>query len=311
MNIIDLKQQIIQNKLDNFYVFTGSEIGIINTYLNHMSTTMKLPIQRPDTVLSIYSKCTAKSMFGSTGGFYVIRNDMDFIKQEKLYTNIKKDIGANIIVVLYEKIDSRLKFGKYFKDCTIDFERLATNIIVKYIKKESNLSDGCANKLAGLCSNCYDICMMECDKILQYASSTKCTPDCAFNHLIESGVIFQPEGTDVFEFTDAVCAGDVSKAFHMNKILMENGVSPINILGTLYDRLKTIMLIQSYGSGSGVCDVTGLDSRQVYFNKKYCNRYSTEHLVYSIKFIAKMISYVKSGEIDESVVVENVLAHIM
>ena len=79
MNIIDLKQQIIQNKLDNFYVFTGSEIGIINTYLNNMSTTLKIPIQRPDTVLSIYSKCTSKSMFGSTRGFYVIRNDFIFI----------------------------------------------------------------------------------------------------------------------------------------------------------------------------------------------------------------------------------------
>ena len=55
-------------------------------------------------------------------------------------TNIKKDIGANVIVVLYEKVDSRLKFGKYFKDCTVAFERLATNIIVKYIKRESNLS---------------------------------------------------------------------------------------------------------------------------------------------------------------------------
>ena len=117
----------MKNEIQNFYIFTGTEIGIINIYLEQMSAKLGMPITRADSVLSIYENCTSRTIFGSTTGFYVIRNDNDFTKQENAYTTIQKDIGKNVIVLLYEKLDSRLKFGKFFKDQTINFEKLNPN----------------------------------------------------------------------------------------------------------------------------------------------------------------------------------------
>ena len=172
MDIIKLKEQIVKNELSNFYIFTGEEIGIMNIYLQQMSNKLNMAITRAESVASIYSKCTARSMFGNTTGFYVIRNATDFQKQEKVWENIEKDIKKNVIVLLYDKIDSRLKFGKFFKDKIVPFEKLQPNVLKSYIKKEIKLKEKNIDKLAELCNGSYDLCMLEIDKIKHYQETT-------------------------------------------------------------------------------------------------------------------------------------------
>ena len=321
MTIIDLKNQIMKNCLNNVYVFVGEEIGIINIYLNQMSKVLNMPITRADSVLSIYNQCVSKSMFGNTIGFYVIRNDNDITKQEKVYQTLSNDIGKNIIVLLYDKVDSRLKFGKFFKEQTVVFEKLSPNVLKTYVKKACpGLSDSHCEQLIDLCNGSYDLCMLEIDKIQQYAgysftqeikmNSDMITEDKSFIALLNSGVIYQPEETDVFKFTNAVCSRYKDEAFKLEKILRDNGTQSINMLGTLYNSIKSIMLIQCC-NGQNICEVTGLDNRQVYFNKKYCGKYSTIELVNAMKLISKVIDGIKNGWIDDIYATRYVLCNIM
>ena len=321
MTIIDLKNQIMKNCLNNVYVFVGEEIGIINIYLNQMSKVLNMPITRADSVLSIYNQCVSKSMFGNTIGFYVIRNDNDITKQEKAYQTLSADIGKNVIVLLYDKIDSRLKFGKFFKEQTIVFEKLAPSVLKTYVKKSCpGLSDKHCDQLIELCNGSYDLCMLEIDKIQQYCAYSfsndlllkQCilTEDKAFLELLNCGAIYQPEETDVFKFTNAVCSRDKEESFKLEKILRDNGTQSINILGTLYNSMKSIMLIQCC-NGQNVCEVTGLDNRQVYFNKKYCGKYLTIELVTSVKLISRVIDGIKNGWIDDIYATRYVLCNIM
>ena len=315
MTIIDLKDQIIKNNLSNFYIFTGTEIGIINIYLKQMSNKLGLPITRADSILSIYGKCQGGSLFGDSTGFYVIRDDRDFIKQEQLFDTIKTSIRKNVIVLLYDKIDSRLKFGKHFKDDIVAFEKLTPNVLKSYIKKEIDLSDKNIDTLMELCGGRYDMCMLEIDKIKQYemAVTTKSEgtrSDGAFMELLESGVIYQPEETDVFKFTDAVCNRNKKLAFELEQVLMANNNSSINILGTLYNSMKSVMLIQVCES-KNISEVTGLDNRLIYFNKKYVGKYSSSELLKAIKLISKVIEGVKNGWIDDVYATKFVLVNIL
>ena len=321
MTIIDLKDQIIKNNLSNFYIFTGTEIGIINIYLKQMSNKLGLPITRADSILSIYGKCQGGSLFGDSTGFYVIRDDRDFMKQEQLFDTIKTSIRKNVIVLLYDKIDSRLKFGKFFKEQTVVFEKLSPNVLKTYVKKVCpGLSDNHCEQLIDLCNGSYDLCMLEIDKIQQYAGYSftheikmnfdMITEDKSFIALLNSGVIYQPEETDVFKFTNAVCSRYKDEAFKLEKILRDNGTQSINMLGTLYNSIKSIMLIQCC-NGQNICEVTGLDNRQVYFNKKYCGKYSTIELVNAMKLISRVIDGIKNGWIDDIYATRYVLCNIM
>ena len=315
MTIIDLKDQIIKNNLSNFYIFTGTEIGIINIYLQQMSNKLGLPITRADSILSIYGKCQGGSLFGDSTGFYVIRDDRDFMKQEQLFDTIKTSIRKNVIVLLYDKIDSRLKFGKHFKDDIVAFEKLTPNVLKSYIKKEIDLSDKNIDTLMELCGGRYDMCMLEVDKIKQYTDSlyllcNKKDYDAGFSELLKCGVIYQPEETDVFKFTEAVCNRNKKLAFELEQVLMANNNSSINILGTLYNSMKSVMLIQVCES-KNISEVTGLDNRLIYFNKKYVGKYSSGELVKAIKLISKVIEGVKNGWIDDVYATKFVLVNIL
>ena len=315
MTIIDLKDQIIKNNLSNFYIFTGTEIGIINIYLQQMSNKLGLPITRADSILSIYGKCQGGSLFGDSTGFYVIRDDRDFMKQEQLFDTIKTSIRKNVIVLLYDKIDSRLKFGKHFKDDIVAFEKLTPNVLKSYIKKEIPLYDKNIETLMEVCGGSYDMCMLEVDKIKQYTDSlyllcNKKDYDSGFSELLKCGVIYQPEETDVFKFTDAVCNRNKKLAFELEQVLMANNNSSINILGTLYNSMKSVMLIQVCES-KNISEVTGLDNRLIYFNKKYVGKYSSGELVKAIKLISKVIEGVKNGWIDDVYATKFVLVNIL
>lgn len=315
MTIIDLKDQIIKNNLSNFYIFTGTEIGIINIYLQQMSNKLGLPITRADSILSIYGKCQGGSLFGDSTGFYVIRDDKDFMKQEQLFDTIKTSIRKNVIVLLYDKIDSRLKFGKHFKDDIVAFEKLTPNVLKSYIKKEIPLSDKNIETLMDICCGSYDMCMLEIDKIKQYTDSlyllcNKKDYDTGFSELLKCGVIYQQEETDVFKFTDAVCSRNKRLAFELEQVLMANNNSSINILGTLYNSMKSVMLIQVC-EGKNISEVTGLDNRLIYFNKKYVGKYSSGELVKAIKLISKVIEGVKNGWIDDVYATKFVLVNIL
>lgn len=316
MTIIDLKNQIMKNCLTNLYVFVGEEIGIMNIYLNQMSKTLNMPVTRAESVASIYAECTSKSMFGNTTGFYVIRNDKDITKEEKAYQSLSKDIGKNVIVLLYDKVDSRLKFGKFFKDQTITFEKLAPNVLKSYVKKAcSGLSDKNCEHLIELCNGSYDLCMLEIDKILHYQETKydrddyKDSVDHCFDVLLKFGVIYQPEESDVFKWTNAVCTRNCKEAFKLERILRDNGTQSVAMLGTLYNSLKSILLIQCCQS-SHISEVTGLDNRQIYFNKKYVGNFDTSDLVYAVKLIAKVVDGIKTGLYDDVYATRYVLSII-
>ena len=299
MTILDLKEQIVKNNLGNFYIFVGEEIGIINIYLSAMSNKISLPITRADSVASIYSLCSSKSMFGTTTGFYVIRDDKDFPKQEKVFETIQKDIGKNVIVLLYDKIDGRSKLNKAFKDNIVVFEKLAPNIMKSYIKKEIDLSENNMDTLVELCSGNYDMCMLEVDKIKDFKSITLKSADECFAKLLADGTIYQPEEIDVFKLVEAVMNRNALLAYKLEATLREKGNSSVSMLGMLYTAFKSTLLIQCCPSGSNIAEVTGLDKGQIYFNRKYVGKYTSRELVDAIKLGCSVVQGIKSGWIED------------
>lgn len=320
MTIIELKDQIMKRTLNNLYVFVGSEIGIMNIYLNQMSKVLNVPLIRADSVMSIYSNCTTRSMFGNVAGLYVIRDDKEFTKLEDFYQRLSNDLlPGNVVVLLFDKIDSRLKFGKYFKDKTVEFEKLTPSILKNYLLRELALSNQNLDKLIDLCEGSYDMCLLEIDKIKQYmqyphhtdlAFEKGMSADASFLDLLTQGIIYQPVETDVFKFTDAVCNRQVNKALELEGVLRNSKNSAINLLGTLYNSLKSIMLIQCCSEGN-VGEITGLDNKQIYFNKKYCGKYRTSELVEAVKLVGKTVDDIKSGRIEDDYATRYVLSQIM
>jgi DNA polymerase III delta subunit len=151
--------------------------------------------------------------------------------------------------------------------------------------------------------------MLEIDKIHQYGDRLDKADSVAFHELLDCGVIYQPTETNVFDFVDAVCNKN-NRSFKLAQTLIDNKVSAINALGTLYNSIKCVLLIQVC-SNKDISGTTGLDNRQIYFNKQYVNNYSSAHLVYAVKFLAEVIDKVKTGRLDDENATMFALTHIL
>lgn len=304
MTVLELKTAIMSKQLHNFYVFTGEEIGIINIYLNQISKVTGKPLQREDTVADCLSKFGA-GLFGNLPTIFCVRGDKDFLKEtDSVWDVVLNRIGNNMLILLYDKLDSRTKFAKRFD--VVLFERLDKQVLMKYIQKQIPLSLENADMLADLCNGSYDVAMLECDKLSTFGGDVNRT----FKKFAKDGTIHQSQEVDTFGFVDSVCRRDNTKVFKQLDQLKRQDVSSILILGTLYNALRSIMLIQAC-QGANISDITGLSNGEIYFNRKRCGYYSVPELVHSIKIIANAVSQIKSGQLDDKYATEYVLVNVL
>jgi DNA polymerase III delta subunit len=317
MNLMDLKSDIIKKQLRNFYIFTGDEVGIMYIYINQISKVKSLDIVRVDTVHDAWAAASTKGMFASEPAIYVVRGDKDFQKEEKHWDSVVNGLTDSMIILLYDKADSRLKFWKHFKDDVIQVEKLDTPVLVKYImQKLPGVSSTRAETLANVCGGSYDVCMLECEKILTFQNSTEdrdgwksVTNNCV-DKLIADGTISQSQETDVFQFVDAVCKRRIAESVLLASQLRFDGVSSITTLGTLYSSLKAILLIQCC-TGSDIANITGLDNGTIYYNKKRTGFYSSGELVTAVRLISRVIEDIKIGKIEDEFATDYVLVKIL
>lgn len=306
MTLLELKQDIINHTLKHFYIFVGDEIGIMNIYLEKMSNTIQLSPQRVDSVQEVYTNL-GSSLFGKTDGFYIVREDKDFMKSDT--SNLIGDLDGSYLILLCEKTDSRLKFFKDYKDNTVVFEKLAPEVLKRYIFRECNLSETGLNMLCDLTDCSYDVSMLECDKINQLAKYGNITVREAFGILLTQGAIYHKEEYDVFKFTDAVLNRRFTDALHIASVLSDSGVQSVTMLGALYNSIKNLLLVQVCESDD-VENVTGIDSKQIYFTKKNVGKFSTRVLINAVHLIGDIVDGVKNGTIEEQYAVKYVLVNL-
>lgn len=312
MNLMDLKTQIVGKSLGNFYIFTGDEIGVINIYLNQMAKVKSLHIIRDESVQDVWGKVSVRGMFASEPALYVVRGDKDFQKQENNWDTVIGGLKDNVLILLYDKLDSRLKFGKRFKDNVVQFDKLDKPVLEKYImQKLPGVSSEKAGRLADVCGGSYDVSMLECDKVLTYLQCSRLkSADSCIERLIADGTIYQSQETDVFQFVDAVCKRERATAFDICGRLLDDGASSINILGTLYTSLKALLLIQCC-TGSNIGEITGLDNGTIYYNRKRTGHYSNGELVRAVRLISETVQGIKSGYVDDVYATDYILVSII
>ena len=138
MNLQELQKQIIDNKIDNLYIFLGEEIAIQKIYINKIAEIKNLEIQYIEEYKQIHNSLKVQDLF-NTKKLYVILDDVDITKQEKVWEEINPN--ENIIIFKYNNLDKRNKFYKQFENKIVEFNKLSDEVLIKYIQKEISLNN--------------------------------------------------------------------------------------------------------------------------------------------------------------------------
>ena len=312
MEVRTVKQHIKDKKFDKFYIFTGPEIQLQNIYINKIAEVAGLVVSRLDSVVDLYKSKRGASLVNNRY-CYVIRDDKDFMKNEAAWNSIERMIGDNLLILLYTQIDKRNKFYKHYKDKQVVFEYLEPAVLVKYIKKELDLSDTKALRLAEICENDYARILLEIDKIKTFKAAYKAqklSDEEALDRLLKDGDIYQPPKDAVFDFVAKVLDRTPKSAFQLLEECKEVGEAPLIMQSVMYTQFKHLLQYQSCAS-KDISVSTGLTGWDIKLVKDKKDNYRTGELVWILRFLRSLEKGIKIGEIEPDMCMDYTLVNIL
>lgn len=310
MLISDLKNKIVKGDLDNFYIFTGPEEGIMQLFIKQIAKKLGLTIKWVDSVQEVCKLVNLKSLV-KVKYLYLIRIDNAFKSQETLWQKAKEFVGHRVILIQPE-IDKRSsKFVKFFEDCTIKFDKLAPEMLQGYAKKACpSLSSNNIENLIAWCGSSYSRLMNELDKVSTLAKVMSISDDNAFETLVSDNGIYKEREFDVFEYTNYILARNCHKCYE-DLDYVKAQTQEILIIGLLGASFKNMVLLKNDGGGKGVCDRTGLTSWQIKCAIDFDKYYNIDECERNLLLLQDTEVKIKTGVLTPDIALDYILAEVL
>lgn len=293
MDLVQLKKQIKEKKLDNFYILAGEEIGVLNLYINKMGSN----VVRADEVADIWRNLTTRTL-GREDTVYVVRDDKKFMSMEKVWENLGSKIKNGILVICITNLDKRSKFYKAFQKEIVIFEKMTDAQLLQFCRKRlPSVNDSILKYLIYLCNNDYTRVENEIDKIKRLNKVVT-------EQLLED-IIIPPKESTAFTYVDAVLKGEYVNAIYDLNNLVSNNESGVMLLGLLYSNFRNAILVVGNKDGSH-----GVNS---YIAKQLKEKlvYQPSELLAIIRIIQKYEKGIKTGLYEEKYAIQAATIEIL
>lgn len=305
MNLMDLKLQIKNKNINNYYLFTGDEEGILNLYIQQIAKALDCVIKRVDHLEEVFSEINSK-VIGGTKNLYVVRQDDKFIADEKNWNRLN-NISGNLILH-YPKIDARKRFFKYVEDRTVKFDRLGDEILSKYIQSKIEIDSNNCLKLIKMCNSDYLRIISECEKIKKYAQSQNFDDNFSFHFLDRVGAIHKEYNFDIFKTVESIFLQDQEVLTNIKNLKLQK--VELLLISLMYTAVRTMMILNVEDNGKGICERTGLTSWNIAQVTRFKHKYDYEQCVELMRTLRKIEQGIKTGKFQENYVIDYILASI-
>lgn len=319
MEVQDLKHMIQSKDIPNFMIFTGEEWMVQKIYIQQIAKVVNLEVKYIDSISDIWNTLNSRMLLGKNY-LYVLRDDREFITEEKLYSQIQNRLSKNMLILQLTSVDKRLKILKTYNNTTFEFNALKSDILMRYIQNEITLPDEHIGYLMEICEYNYGRCLLEVDKIKHYVNSIKDNAvtatqarlqyPLAFAKLATDGTIYIPPRDAIFDFIKAVMQHRVKLVYELFEELKESKEPTLIILSNLYNLAKWTYQLQTCSS-KDIAKSTGLNNWQIRNAKECANVYTNEDLEYLMRLIQKVESGIKRGLIEDAIAVDYVLVSFL
>lgn len=266
MNLSDLKRAIQNDKIEDFYIFSGEEFGIRNLYINKIAEKRGLAILWVDTLEEIWRELNAKALFGG-GTLFVVYNDKEALTNTaRLNTILREGYIRNGMLIL---VNDKVKAEDLFADKIVGFTELPDEILLSYCKKYLKGGSEYYSALIKKCNNSYTYLMNEIDKIKAVAEERGITHEAVLEKIINDKSWFNTNAEDViFDLIDKILKLDMVKVFNLLGEAYKSGDHPLTILTLLYQNY--INILKYCGTSVKTTEKTGLN----YYQLKACESYT-------------------------------------
>jgi len=179
----DLKEEILNNKINRVYVFFGEDYGLRKHYINKLAEAYT-EVKVIDDAFKLGEVSSNNSLF-EVPTLYIVYNDIEFAKDttqhiDNFFTKIGKD---KIVIFDYEELPENTTLFKEYQDLITNFPNVKDNIALEFVDSEVTLNQSSKEELAFNCNNNYNSILLETDKIKSYKLASSLSEQKSFEEL--------------------------------------------------------------------------------------------------------------------------------
>lgn len=310
MLISELKNNIVTGNIDNFYIFTGVEEGIMNIYIQQIVKKLDLTVKWVDSTLEISKLLNLKSLV-KIKYLYLIRQDKAIKTNEDMWNFFKNGIKGSYVILIEPNLDSRIKFYKFFEDKIVKFEKLSPEMLIQYGKRKcKTLTSASLDKLCEWCGNSYLRFMNELDKINSLSLYLNCDNEKALNLLERDNGIFKENEFDIIKYSQYILTRDYNACYKYLEYAKSQNCE-LGLIGLLRVSFRNLLLLKNDGGGKGVCERTGLNNWQIKCATEIDEYYNIDECDNILLFLQEIETKIKTGMVDINVALKYLLAEIL
>lgn len=309
MELFELHNKIVNNNIPRFMVFTGSDYAVRELYIDTICKKLGYTIVNVDDATTVVSANKSISLLGSNT-IYICRYDTKFITLEKYWTNVVGRLKNNYLILVYNTLDKRSKFGKALNHFIVNFEPQSTDNLLLMLKPQlgDKLTENNQKVLIEGCGNNYGRCLLELDKISTYSEVNSINWNVAFKNLVDSNIITLENNMTVFPFINKVIERN-PYCYELYTQLKDNGESNIAIVNWLYQCFRQQLIVETINGPT--TSNTGMSQFTINQCKARIGKYSVNEMLKILDTITYVEHGIKDGIIDEAISVDYILAQVM
>lgn len=302
VNLKDLKENLINNKPNKFYVFYGEDYGLRRHYINKIAESYSKR-RCVDTTSDIEAAGRGRGLI-KTSNLFIIYNDIDFARSRKndIQEFIKGIDGSTtcIILVYEEALESSTLF-KQFSDYITYFPRVKNEIAVEFVDSEVTLSTESKIELAQNCKNDYSNICLECDKIKNYAEHQGVSLQIAYEDLKnDKQLLYEYPPYNPDDLMDDILQGNFKNLGYWDEVINKLYAEEFWIkFSSIFNNYLIAYLITKYGKWNGgqrAFDY-GLPWYRIKIVREYNIPYEPEYLLQCARNVCEIDAMVKNGKL--------------
>lgn len=310
-----LKKDLVNGKLEKFYVFYGDDYGIRKHYIDKIKTFFKSKVLYAENCKSVQFGSKTKSLFDTGKQLVIVYNDEDFAyESEKYITKFIDGLVNHVCIVIYENALENSTLFKSFDQYITNFPLVQRNIAKEFVDSELKLLQEDAELLAKNCANNYNNILLESDKIKSYADANKITHQNSFEALeLKNQLLEEQDEFDAHKFMYDVIDNNVSSMGKWYKIAKANPDKVFMSLTSIFNDFLIAGLIARYGDSDGGSRAYKykLSWNRVKVLREIEIKYPSDYLFNCAYNVACIDGDVKSGRLDRNDVIDYFFSSVL
>ena len=279
MEILNLKNLILNKSLPDFYIFTGRQV-VRDMYLEQIELNFNTKILNNvnDYIKIQLSKIKEENII------YIIYNDEDFLNNSESWSFRFKNL-----ILVYDSITKSSKFYKYWEQSITDFPWLDNTLLKGLLENRLNIKESDIDYLMLKCNNDYYKCLNEADKIDIFDRNYH---QQLFDYMKRDNSIGFKDKIESFTLSNAFLDKDkIAALTELKYITKEDCIGQLTLI---YNQIKNLLRVKGGKSSAEMLNM----NPKVYYIMSKKNTYTIEQMTSILLYIIDSLNDIKMGEAD-------------